>query len=130
MAASRIYADNARIDYENLQIEIKTEVKQAIGDYKAAIQQVETSDKGLVAAQSAFDIINGRYSLGASNYIELANAQINLLQAEENKVQSRIGLMLQKTIINFYLRQLTQVATYFTSLPRIELIFTTKINSC
>jgi outer membrane protein len=101
--AARINEDNARIDYEDLQIEITTDIKQALGDYKASIQQVETSGKGLTAAQSGFDIINGRYSVGASDFIELQNAQINLLQAQENEAQSEIGLMLQKTIIGFYL---------------------------
>jgi len=103
VAANKIYADNARIDYEDLQIEITADIRQALGDYKAALQQVETSDRGLTAAQNAFDVINGSYSAGSADFIELSNAQIVLLQAQENKTQSDIGLMLQKQIIDFYL---------------------------
>ncbi len=103
VSLGKIALDNARIDYEDLQIGIKTDIKQALGDYTSAVQQVETSDKGIVAAQGAFEIIKGRYDLGSATFIELVNAQLNLLQAQENKTQSVIGLMLQERIIAFYI---------------------------
>jgi len=103
ISAGKITMDNARIDYENLQIEIKTDIKKAMGDYQAALQAVESAEKGIVAATSAFDIINGRYELGSSDFIELINAQLALLQARENKIQAIIGLVLQKRVIDFYI---------------------------
>ncbi len=103
VSAGKILMDNTRIDYENLQIQIKTDIKQAMGDYRASLEQIQAADKGIVAAQSAYDIINGRYQLGSSDFIELVNAQLNLLQARENKIQADVALMLQKRIIDFYI---------------------------
>ncbi len=103
ISSGKIMMDNAQIDYENLQIEVKTDIKQSLGDYRSALQQQESANKGIVAAQSAFEIINGRYNLGSSDFIELVNAQLNLLQAQENKIQATIGLMLQKRVLDFYI---------------------------
>lgn len=103
VAAARIYAANARVDYENVNIQIVTEVKQALLNYNTALQQTETSQKGLQAATQAFETLTGRYNVGSANFIELSNAQNNLLLAKQNRAQASINLFLQKRSIDFYL---------------------------
>lgn len=102
VAAARIQADNARIDYQDTQIAIIADVKRAHNDYVNAVQQMETVDKGLMAAQEAYDAINGRYQVGASDFITEANAQIVLLQAQTSKIQASVNMMLQKKVIDYY----------------------------
>jgi outer membrane protein len=103
VASARINAVNARIDYENVNLQIVAEIRQALGNYSTALQQTETSQKGLIAATQAFETISGRYSVGSANFIELANAQNNLLLAKQNRAQAGISLFLQKKVIDFYL---------------------------
>ncbi|CAN5464745.1 TolC family protein [soil metagenome] len=103
MMNARINASNARIDLENVSLQIVAEIRQALGNYSTAVQQVETSQKGLVAANQAFETLSGRYSVGAANFIELSNAQNNLLLAKQNRAQAGISLFLQKRVIDFYL---------------------------
>jgi outer membrane protein len=103
VAAAKINAANARIDYENVSLQIVSEIRQALGNYTTAVQQTETSQKGLIAATQAFETISGRYSVGSANFIELANAQNNLLLAKQNRAQAGISLFLQKKVIDFYL---------------------------
>ena len=102
VAAARINAANARVDYENVNIQIVTEVKQALLNYNTALQQTETSQKGLLAATQAFETLTGRYNVGSANFIELSNAQNNLLLAKQNRAQAAINLFLQKRSIDFY----------------------------
>jgi len=102
VAIARIASSNAQIDYENQHIQIVSEIRQAYGDYTTALQQIETADKGVVAAEKAYETLNGRYKEGAANFIELSIAQINLLEARQTKIQATISLMLQKKVIDFY----------------------------
>lgn len=103
VAIARINASNAKVDYENVNLQIVSEVKQAMGNYQTAMEQTVTSEKGLIAAQQAFETLNGRYSVGAANFIELANAQNNLLLAKQNRAQASINFYLQKKTIDYYL---------------------------
>ncbi|TDX01202.1 TolC family protein [Dinghuibacter silviterrae] len=100
--AARIQSSNARIDLEDNRVAIVSEVRQAYGDYTAALQQVSTAQKGLVAAQEAFDNLTGRYQQGVSDFIDLSNAQLVLLQAKQTAVQASLSIMLQKRVIDFY----------------------------
>ena len=103
VATARINASNAQIDYENADLQIVSEIRQSLGNYYTAIQQVETSQTGLIAADQAFETLSGRYSVGSANFIELSNAQNNLLLAKQNRAQAGISLFLQKKVIAFYL---------------------------
>jgi outer membrane protein len=102
VAAARINASNARLDRDNVTIQIIAEIKQAVGNYQTALQQVETSKSGLAAARQAYETLNGRYALGSANFIELSNAQNNLLLASQNRAQASINLMLQKKALDYY----------------------------
>ena len=103
IAIAKVASGNAQIDYENEHIQIVSEMRQAYGDYTTALQQIETAEKGVVAAEKAYDALNGRYREGSANFIELSTAQINLLEARQARIQSIISLMLQKKVIDFYL---------------------------
>ena len=103
VSIARVASSNAQIDYEDQHIRIVSEVRQAYGDYTTALQQIETANKEVTAAEKAYETLNGRYQEGQANFIELSTAQINLLQARQDKIQSIISLMLQKRVIDFYL---------------------------
>ncbi len=103
VATAKISADNAKIDLQDAKISIVADVKQAYNDYVNAVQQMETVDKGLFAAQKAFEAVNGLYKEGATDFITESNAQFVLLQAAENKIQASVNMMLQKKIIDFYI---------------------------
>ena len=102
VAVARINADNARIDLQDTKISIVANVKQAYNDYINAVQQMETVGKGLFAAEKAFESVNGRYKEGVTDFITESNAQIVLLQAQQNKIQASINMMLQKKVIDYY----------------------------
>ena len=55
IASSKINAQIAALDAEDMQLDIVTQLQQGVGDYNAALQQVETAEQGLQAAQAAFE---------------------------------------------------------------------------
>ncbi len=107
VAAARILADNARIDKEDTRIGIVTGIRMAHNDYQNAVQQMETVGKGLIAAQQAFDAVNARYRQGATDFITESNSQQVLLQAQQNKIEAQVNMMLQKKAIDFFTGTIT-----------------------
>ncbi len=103
VAVAKIDADNARIDLQDTKISVVSTVKQAHNDYINAVQQMETVGKGLEAAQNAYEAVDGKYKEGATDFITESNSQLVLLQAQQNKIQASINMMLQKKIIDFYI---------------------------
>ena len=100
---ARVYSDLAQLNRDDLAISISSDIKMAYNDYISAQQQIETANKGLQAANSSFNVLQGRYDVGNATFIELSNAQNVLFQAQISKEQAAIGLMLQKRIIDYYI---------------------------
>jgi outer membrane protein len=100
--AYRIYRSNAEIDRDDLNVQISADIRLAFNDYVSALQQKETSEKGLFAARQSYEVIQGRYGVGSANFIDLTNAQAVLLQAEVSRVQAMIKLSLQKKVIDYF----------------------------
>ncbi len=96
-------AFKSELDAEDFRNQVIGEVKQAVNDYTAAIQQLQSSQKGLVAARKAYEVTEGRYEVGSLNYVDLATAQAALVQAEATRAQALIGYELQKRVVDFAL---------------------------
>ena len=104
---AKLNAENARIDVRDTAVSIVSSVKQAYNDYKNAVQQMETVNVGLNAAQKAYEAINAKYKEGATDFITESNAQLVMLQAAQNKEQASINMMLQKKIIDYFTGNIT-----------------------
>ena len=102
VAAARLLRDDAKIDREDTRIGIVASIRMAHNDYRNAVQQMETVGKGLVAAQEAFDAVNARYQQGATDFITESNSQQVLLQAQQNKIEASVNMLLQKKAIDFF----------------------------
>jgi outer membrane protein len=98
---ARVAADNADIDAQDFRNAVEGDVRQAFGSYETAIQQLLASKKGLVAAQKAYEVIEGRYEVGSASFIDLITAQAVLLQAESTRAQALIDFLLQGKTVEF-----------------------------
>jgi len=66
-------------------------VRQSFGDYQTALDQLKSSKKGLEAAQKAYEVMNGRYGVGAASFLDLVTTQTVLVQAESTRAHLRWG---------------------------------------
>lgn len=103
VSVARGIAYKAKIDSEDYRNQVVGEVKQMINDRDAAVQQMQTSQVGLRAAQKAFEVSSGRYEVGALSFIDLSAAQIALFQAQTNFAQATISYELQKRAMVYVL---------------------------
>ena len=90
-----VNASNARLDYEDRQNQIVAEIRQAYGDYRGVQQQLESTKKGYLAAQKAFEVMQGRYQVGSATFVDLSTSQAALVQAEASRAQAVIAFALQ-----------------------------------
>lgn len=96
---ARVNATNARVDAEDFEHRVVSEIRQAWGDYRTIIQQLESSKKGLQAAQKAYEVMQGRYQVGSASFVDLTTAQAALVQAEAARAQALIAFALQTRAI-------------------------------
>lgn len=94
---------NSKLDYEDLQFQVIGEVRQSFGEYNAAISQLESTRRGLISAERAFETVQRRYDVGSANFVELQTARTALVQAQSNRAQAVFNFTFQKRILEYYL---------------------------
>lgn len=103
VSRARIAEDNSEIDLQDKRIEIQTEIRREYGDYDSAVKALAAATEGSAAAKKAYDIILGRYRVGASSWVDLIAAQAQYLQAQVTEAQARVGYKFQSKLLEFYL---------------------------
>jgi outer membrane protein len=83
-------------------------VRQAYNDYHSIAQELESSEKALIAAQRAYDTEQQRFEVGATTLIELNQANANFVQAQSNRIQAVYSFVFQERLLDYYLGQLGQ----------------------
>ncbi len=98
---ARVISDNAKIDAEDRKLQVQGEVRKAYGDYLTSLQQLQSSKKGLEAAQKAYEVMDGRYGVGSASFLDLITAQSTLVEAQSERAQSLINFQLQDKSLEY-----------------------------
>ncbi|HWZ58165.1 MAG TPA: TolC family protein, partial [Gemmatimonadaceae bacterium] len=93
---ARATFDSARYVDQDLRFQVAGDVAQALGDYRTAVEQLTASTSGLVAAQQAYDLVNGRFQVGFASIVDVTTAQSALVQAQALQAQAVLNLGLRK----------------------------------
>ncbi len=95
---------NAQQQYlRDLQNRIVRDVRTAWLNASSAFQRLAVTDQLLSEATQAFDLAQSRYGLGLSSIVELSQAQLNLTQAEIEKVSAQYEYEAQTANLNYQL---------------------------
>jgi len=94
-------AKDTALDLQDLKNTVEADVRQAYGNYITSIQQLRASAIGLEAAQKSYEVLEGRYSLGGVNLLDLLTGQDILVQAESSRAQALINFQLQNDALSF-----------------------------
>lgn len=100
---AQITEANTKIDRDNLKIQIAAEIRQVVNDYNQSVKNFQSAQVGLSAAKKAYDVIDGRYKVGASSFIDLLAAQAAFIQASSTEAQALINLKLEERLMQYYL---------------------------
>ncbi|TVQ65365.1 MAG: TolC family protein [Balneolaceae bacterium] len=104
---AQIAVKNSRLELENVRFQINEEVRQAYNDYISIVQELESTEKALAAAERAYETELQRYEVGASTLIELNQANANFVQAQSGRIQAVYNFVFQEKVLDFFLGRLT-----------------------
>lgn len=104
---AQISLKNSRLELDNVRFQINEEVRQAYNDYISIVQQLESTERALAAAERAYETERQRYEVGASTLIELNQANANFVQAQSNRIQAVYNFVFQEKVLDFFLGRLT-----------------------
>jgi len=98
---ARADARQSALAAEDTRLQVLGDVRQAIDQYRAAVQTLRASESGLASAQEAFDAVSGRFDVGLDTYIDVQAAQTALTQARAQREDAVINLVLQRDVLGF-----------------------------
>src|ERR1019366_981159 len=87
----------------DLQDRIVRDVRTAWLNAGSAFQRLAVTEQLLAEATQAFDLAQSRYGLGLSSIVELSQAQLNMTQAEIQKVSAQYDYAGQIANLNYQL---------------------------
>ena len=92
---SRIEAEDAKsnlaLTIQGFRISTTTNQER----FRAAVASVES-------AQDSYDLLSEQFRLGLKNIVELTNAKTALLEAQQNRLESKYTAILYLQLLNFY----------------------------
>ncbi len=82
---AQILQDNQRLLKEQIKLEVKRDIANALGTYENLLDIYEIQEQNVVTNTNNFERSKERFNLGQITSIEFRQAQINLINAETNK---------------------------------------------
>jgi outer membrane protein len=105
---SHLDYEEAQVAYGSAQLaegdvrrEVTGDVARAISEYGVSVQRMASTASGLEAAQSAYQLVSGRYNVGFASIVELLTAQAALVQAQSLRAQAIVQLSLSKRALAY-----------------------------
>ncbi|MEX2511935.1 MAG: TolC family protein [Cyclobacteriaceae bacterium] len=98
---ARVEMMNQKLERKALERNISQEVKMALENFKAAIKTQNSTALQLKAAEQAHEAIAERFRLGVSNFVDLAQANQQLVTAQSAHVQAQYTLYFQEILLKY-----------------------------
>ena len=103
VARSKFEYQNRQLEYNALERRLIQETKLAYENYRAAIRREEATRVQLTAAEEAQKVIAERFRLGVSNFVDLAQANQQLVAAQSDYTQAVYTNYFQEVILRYTL---------------------------
>ncbi len=98
---NKILYENAKLESENAEFTVKSDVLRAHQNYRDARKNYEATSTQLKAARLSFELEGERFRLGVSDIVALTLANQNFVQAQGDFANASFTLMFQKLLINY-----------------------------
>lgn len=109
--SQQINYKNAKLNLEDLELQVVQEVNQAYNDYRSYVKQLESSEKALRAAERSYQTQKERYEVGAGTLIELSDANAQYTEAQASRAQALFRVIFQQQLLDYYIGRLDQDIT-------------------
>ncbi|WP_143959839.1 TolC family protein [Litoribacter populi] len=103
VARSKVEHNNQELELVAIERRLTQETKLAYENYRAAIKREEATKVQLEAAEVAQQVIEERFRLGVSNFVDLAQANQQLVTAQSDHAQAKYTHYFQEVILRYTL---------------------------
>lgn len=97
--AAKIDVNEAGLNYEELEKEIKLEVKSAHLNLVTALKKIELTEKQVKSAEESYDKALGRYKTGVAPITEVIDAEVTLTNSKVNHISAIYDHLLAKVTL-------------------------------
>ena len=98
---SRVTYDNAKLDLENAEIQVKADVLNAYQNYQDAATNYKATSAQEDAAELSFNLESERYTLGVSDLVAYTQANQRYIQAKGDLAQATYTLLFQDILLQY-----------------------------
>ena len=112
---TRTNVNRARIQQQQAQLDLQDQQKQLYQtiegywlDATTNQQKFRASIASVGSAAASYELLEEQFSLGLKNIVELLTGKDNLLQAQQNQLQSKYMTLLNKQMLRFYAGEKTK----------------------
>ncbi|TYA74572.1 TolC family protein [Seonamhaeicola marinus] len=102
VARNTINLERIKNEYAQAELDLETEVYQAINDAKGALKAYEAALKTEEARMEAFNYAKERYNLGVSNSFDFSQSQSRYEQSQNEVIRTKYDYIFRLKVIQFY----------------------------
>ncbi len=105
---ARIQQQQAQLDLQDQQKQLYQTIEGYWLDATTNQQKFRASIASVGSAAASYELLEEQFSLGLKNIVELLTGKDNLLQAQQNQLQSKYMTLLNKQMLRFYAGEKTK----------------------
>ena len=102
VAKARIQQQQAVLDLQDQQQQLYQTIEGYWLDATTNQQKFRAACTSVASSQASFDLLQEQFNVGLKNIVELMNGKDNLLQAQQNQLQSKYLTLLNQQMLRFY----------------------------
>ena len=99
---AKIQREQALLSQQDTRKELYSTVEGFWLDAQSNQQKFRAAKVSVESEQQSYDLLSEQFQLGLKNIVELMNGKTNLLQAQQNKLQSKYTTILNIQLLKFY----------------------------
>ena len=99
---AKIQREQALLSQQDVRKELYTTIEGFWLDAQSNQQKFRAAQVSVESEQQSYDLLSEQFQLGLKNIVELMNGKTNLLQAQQNKLQSKYTTILNIQLLKFY----------------------------
>lgn len=102
ISKARIQHEQALLDMQDQQKQLYQTIEGYWLDAQTNQQKFRAATTSVDSEQQSYDLLSEQFQLGLKNIVELMNGKTALLQAQQNKLQSKYTTILSLQLLKFY----------------------------
>lgn len=99
---AKLQKQNSMLQLTNQQKELYKTIEGLWLDAKNSQMQYEAAEDKVSSTQTSYDLVSEQFSLGMKNTVELLTEKSNLLNAQQEMLQSKYMSLMNIILLNFY----------------------------